>query len=163
MNYHSFYGGSGQREVHTLNVTSHVSQAPIRVRYQETDQMGVVYHSNYLVWFEVGRTTFTRDLGYSYQELEKLGIMLPLIEVKANYRAPARYDDEVIVYTTCTEATGSKLIFEYEVKRKEDGLLLTTGYSIHLWVNKEMKRVNLKEMFPDLYAILAASVTHKGS
>lgn len=125
--------------------------------------MGVVYHSNYLVWFEVGRTTFTRDLGYSYHELEKLGVMLPLVEVKANYRAPARYDDEVIVYTSCVEASGSKLIFEYEVKRKEDGLLLTTGHSVHLWVNKEMKRVNLKEMFPDLYATLEASVTQKGS
>ncbi|SFX59596.1 acyl-CoA thioester hydrolase [Thermoactinomyces sp. DSM 45891] len=144
-----------------MNASNYVSQSSIQVRYQETDQMGVVYHSNYLVWFEIGRTAYTHDLGYSYRELEKLGVMLPLIEVKANYRAPARYDDEVIVYTTCTEASGSRLIFEYEIKRKRDQVLLTTGHSIHVWVNKEMKRVNMKEKFPDLYATLVASATQK--
>lgn len=145
-----------------MSYQSHVSQAPIRVRYQETDQMGVVYHANYLVWFEVGRTTFTRDLGYTYQEMEKLGVMLPLVEAHANYRSPARYDDELIVYTRLTEFSGSKMVFEYEVIRKADEKLLATGHTIHLWVDLQMKRINLKERLPEVYARLEAAMTHKG-
>ena len=76
------------------------STTTLRVRYAETDQMGVVYHANYLVWFEVGRTDLLRQLGWTYREMEKTGVRLPVIEVECTYRSPARYDDEIEVRTT---------------------------------------------------------------
>jgi acyl-CoA thioester hydrolase len=127
------------------------AKAKIRVRYQETDQMGVVYHANYLVWFEVGRSTFIREQGYSYQQFEQMGLLLPVVEAHAVYRAPARYDEEITVVTRIAELGSSKIVFEYEVIREADGRLLATGYTKHVWVNKEMKRVNIAQQMPELY------------
>ncbi len=123
----------------------------LRVRYQETDQMGVVYHANYLVWFEVGRTSLIREMGYSYSDLENLGVMLPVVEANAQYRHPARYEDELVVVTEIKELGPSKIIFQYQIKRKTDDRLLATGFTKHVWVSKEMKRVQLRERCPDLY------------
>ncbi|RAL26840.1 acyl-CoA thioesterase [Thermoflavimicrobium daqui] len=134
-----------------METNKSVSETIIRVRYQETDQMGVVYHTNYMVWFEVARTDFVRDIGLSYRDMEKLGVLLPVIEVNCVFRSPARYDDEIIIKTYVKELSGSKVIFEYEVLRKEDNKLLATGFSKHLWVNREMKRINLAHVLPDIY------------
>jgi acyl-CoA thioester hydrolase len=140
------------------NHTTAVSESVIRVRYQETDQMGVVYHANYLVWFEVGRTEWIRKLGYTYKDLEEKGLLLPVVDLHVRYAAPARYDDEVTVRTRITEVAGGKLTFHYEILRRDDGQLLVTGTTTHLWVNREYKRVNLKHAFPALYERLAALV-----
>lgn len=133
-------------------------ETTLRVRYQETDQMGVVYHSNYIVWFEVGRNDFIRQLNHSYQDFEDVGLLLPVVEVQCKYRSPAKYDEEVIIRTKLSEFSGSKMYFEYEVVRKADRTLLATGLSKHLWVTREMKRTNIKKYFPDLYEQLVSMV-----
>ncbi|WP_124726927.1 acyl-CoA thioesterase [Staphylospora marina] len=138
------------------------SESHLRVRYQETDQMGVVYHSNYLIWFEVGRTDWIRQFGHSYREFEEKGLLLPVVEVYCKYIRPARYDDEVIVRTRLGEFGGSKLEFRYEVNRKQDGQLLVTGRSVHLWVDKNMKRTSIKQVFPELYAKLKQMASESG-
>ncbi|TCS96748.1 acyl-CoA thioesterase [Hazenella coriacea] len=140
---------------------SNYHETTLRVRYQETDQMGVVYHSNYLIWFEVGRNGFIRQQGYSYQDFENKGLLLPVVEAQCKYRSPAKYDEEVLVRTKLSELSGSKMYFEYEVVRNNDQTLLATGLTKHLWVSKEMKRTNMKKYFPELYERLASFVTLK--
>jgi acyl-CoA thioester hydrolase len=93
--------------------------------------MGVVHHTHYLTWFEVGRTEFMRERGYAYAELERDGIFMPVIEASCRYHAPARYDDEVEVTTSVTSATRVKVEFSYRVTRPSDGKLLATGRTVH--------------------------------
>jgi acyl-CoA thioester hydrolase len=106
----------------------------LRVRYAETDQMGVVYHSNYLVFFEIGRTEAMRRLGISYAELEKRGYVLAVTETGCKHRASARYDDELVVRTWLREVTKTRLRFEYEVL-KEDRVL-TTGFTVLAFLDR---------------------------
>ncbi len=143
------------------NQANYIIETTLRVRYQETDQMGVVYHANYLVWFEVGRSDFIRKQGYSYQLFEEQGLLLPVVEINCKYIAPARYDEEIAVLTQLAEVTGSKMVFAYEVVRESDRKLLVKGTSKHLWVNKEMKRVNLKRLFPEVFDRLTAICAKK--
>lgn len=143
------------------NQANYTTETTLRVRYQETDQMGVVYHANYLVWFEVGRSDFIRKLGYSYQLFEERGLLLPVVEINCKYLAPARYDEEIVVITQLAEVSGGKVVFEYQVVRSSDRKLLVTGTSKHLWVNKEMKRVNVKRLFPEVIDKLAAVCAKK--
>ncbi|SNS90295.1 acyl-CoA thioester hydrolase [Anaerovirgula multivorans] len=131
-----------------------ISRCEIRVRYQETDQMGVVYHGNYFTWFEIGRTTFLREMGYSYKDLEKENIMLPVVEVKCNYKEPARYDDEIIVEAKIKELKGIRITFEYNIIRKLDEKLLATGTTIHAFVDTNLKPVNFKKTHIDMYKAL---------
>lgn len=107
----------------------------LRVRYAETDQMGIVYHSNYLIWFEVGRTELFRDLNLPYTLFEEQGLGLAVIEASCRYRQPARYDDGLVIYTKIEEFSARRVIFTYEVKRSNT--LLTEGKTIHVFVNKE--------------------------
>jgi acyl-CoA thioester hydrolase len=97
------------------------------VRYFETDSMGVVHHAAYVVWFEEGRSAFTRALGYPYARMESEGIALAVTELAARYLRSARYDEEVIVTTTLQELRSRELVFGYEVRRAEDGERLVTG------------------------------------
>ena len=94
---------------------STISETTLRVRYAETDQMAVVYHSNYIIWFEVGRVELLRQLGFSYQEMEAEGLHLPVVEAKCRYKHPARYDDEVTIRTHLAQMRASLLRFHYEV------------------------------------------------
>lgn len=103
----------------------------LRVRYPETDQMGVVHHIHYLVWFEVGRTELMREAGCSYAALEKDGVWMPVVEATCKYHSPARYDDVVSVGTRLTEVTRVTARFEYRVEREADGRLLATGSTRH--------------------------------
>src|SRR5580658_9316039 len=104
------------------------SESRIRVRYAETDQMGVVYHANYLVWFEVGRVDYIRDLGLDYRAMEQEeNAAIAVIEASARYKAPARYDDELIVRTSLAGARGPIVRFRYSVVRATDDLLLCEG------------------------------------
>jgi acyl-CoA thioester hydrolase len=102
----------------------------VRVRYADTDQMGVVYYANYLVWFEIARTEWLRDGGWSYREMEADGIALPVIEAHCEYRQPARYDDEIEIRTVATMLTPVRIRFDYEA-RKADDTLSATGHTVH--------------------------------
>jgi acyl-CoA thioester hydrolase len=93
--------------------------------------MGVVYHANYLVWFEVGRTEWLRDTGWSYREIEEGGVSLPVIEAHCEYRQPARYDDEIDISTAATVLTPVRIRFDYEARRAADETLAATGHTIH--------------------------------
>jgi len=103
----------------------------VRVRYAETDRMGVVYHSNYFVWFEVGRTEWLRDTGWTYREMEIAGVSLPVIEAHCEYRQPARYDDEVEIRTRATLLTPVRIRFDYELWRGDDRQASAVGHTIH--------------------------------
>lgn len=125
--------------------------AHVRVRYAETDQMGVVYHGNYFAWFEVGRVELLRQLGWSYKTLEADGIGLPVIEATCQYRHPARYDDELEIRTTGRLVSPVRVEFTYELVRLVDGRVLATAVTRHVPVTREGRPcrlpVALREMF----------------
>ena len=105
----------------------------LRVRYAETDRMGVVYYANYYVWFEVARTDWLRETGWSYREMEADGVSLPVIESHCDYRQPSRYDDEIEIRTQATLVSPVRIRFDYEVLR--DGSVLSTGHTVHAAVD----------------------------
>jgi acyl-CoA thioester hydrolase len=145
------------------SVGSHggAAQARVRVRYAETDQMGVVYHANYLVWFEVGRVELMRQRGLDYKRLEiDEGCWIAVVEVTARYKAPARYDDELIVETRVTTVRGPVIRFAYKVIRAVDGLLLCEGETVHVVLGKDMKRRAIPKKYADL---LGAAASHSQS
>jgi len=113
------------------------SVSRVRVRYSETDQMGVVYHANYFVWFEVGRTDLLRRTGSSYRDLEAEGVSLPVIQAHCEYRLPARYDDELEVRTSGAILTHVRVEFTYEIVRVADGALLVTGRTMHAALDRD--------------------------
>ena len=108
----------------------------VRVRYAETDQMGVVYHANFFVWFEVGRTDLLRSAGWTYREMEAEGLSLPVIEAHCDYKQPARYDDELEVRTTGELMSPVRVAFSYEVVRPADGELLAIGRTVHATLDR---------------------------
>jgi acyl-CoA thioester hydrolase len=127
----------------------------LRVRYAETDQMGVVYHARYLDWFEVGRTEMIRQCGISYRALEENnGLLLPVVDLNIQYRKPARYDDEIIIITRVAKVSSVRLEFQYEIHRQSDQELLITGTTSHVWVSREWKPVRLDKTAPELYQLL---------
>lgn len=103
----------------------------VRVRYAETDRMGVVYYANYLVWFEVGRTEWLRATGWSYREMESEGVALPVIEAHCEYRQSARYDDEIEILTRASLLTAVRIRFDYDILRARDQVLTALGYTVH--------------------------------
>jgi acyl-CoA thioester hydrolase len=107
------------------------STSQLRVRYVETDQMGVVHHAAYLSWMEVGRTDFLRDRGIPYRELEERGFRMPVLGVEIRYLQPARYDDEILVKARLASSGGVRFAFEYDVVRAADGAVLARGRSEH--------------------------------
>jgi acyl-CoA thioester hydrolase len=111
------------------------SVSTVRVRYAETDQMGVAWHGYYLAWFEVGRTDLLRRQGYTYRELEESGIRLPVIETSIRFLQPARYDDVLAIHTQLAEMTGVRLRFTYEVRREGTEGPLATGGTAHAAVD----------------------------
>jgi acyl-CoA thioester hydrolase len=112
------------------------STSRIRVRYAETDQMGVVYYANYFVWFEVGRTDLLRSLGGTYRELEAEGLFLPVIEAACEYAQPGRYDDELEIRTDGRLLSPIRVEFTYEVVRLADGDTLARGRTMHAAINR---------------------------
>lgn len=112
-----------------------IRRATVRVRYAETDKMGVVYHANYFVWFEVGRTDWLRQSGWTYREMEAAGVSLPVIEAHCEYRQPARYDDEIAIDARAVLLTPVRLRFEYRLMRVADGTLLAEGHTVHAAVD----------------------------
>ncbi|MCT4564565.1 MAG: acyl-CoA thioesterase [Maledivibacter sp.] len=132
----------------------YTNDALIRVRYGETDQMGIVYHGNYYTWFEVGRSEFFSSLGYTYRRLEEEGIILPVTESSCRYIKPAKYYDEIIIRTKIDTLKGIRITFSYEVIRKEDDVLLASGKTIHGFVNKDLKPVKIKKVNKEVWDIL---------
>jgi acyl-CoA thioester hydrolase len=134
---------------------STLCEITLRVRYAETDQMSVAHHSNHIVWFEVGRIEFLRQLGFSYIEMEEDGMNLPVVEIRCRYKHPARYDDEVTIRTRLAQLRKSLLRFHYEVVRKSDDRLLAEGESVHVVVGRDMKMTRLSDKYRN--ALLGAA------
>ncbi|QHT60127.1 acyl-CoA thioesterase [Paenibacillus lycopersici] len=144
---------------------------PMRVRYQETDQMGVVFYGNYATWFEVGRTEIVRALGTPYTAVEKEGLLLPVVDLDCAYVSPARYDDNVLVCTRIEQLSPIRMAFRSQVRlvgegetypafrdgAEPPGKLLVHGGTRHVWVNREWKPSRLDRALPELYAKLQAA------
>ncbi len=125
----------------------------IIARYGETDQMGIVHHSVYPIWFEVGRNEFMKELKVPYSSLEKEGYMLPLSDLTCTFIRPSYFEDELDVITCIAKVTPSRVVFSYEVKRGEDRL--ATGYTTHAFVDKKtFAPCSIKKRRPDLYQLL---------
>jgi acyl-CoA thioester hydrolase len=129
----------------------------LRVRYAETDQMGVVYYANYYVWMEIGRTELVRSRGVNYREVEQQeGLFLAVVESQCRYLAPARYDEEIIVETSITSANLRVVEFAYHIRSSER--LLAKGSTRHMWLNREWRPANLPERYRA--ALLSESPRH---
>jgi acyl-CoA thioester hydrolase len=121
-----------------------VSESRLRVRYAETDQMGVVYHANHFIWFEIGRVDFMRQLGFTYRDMERdHGCFIPVVDARCRYKSPARYDDEIIVRTHLRNVRESMIHFGYELLRAEGGEVLAEGETMHMILDSKMKPASL--------------------
>jgi acyl-CoA thioester hydrolase len=135
----------------------------VRVRYAETDQMGIVYYANYLVWFEIGRVELLRSLGLAYSQLEKdHACILPVVEASCRYRSPARYDDEILIETRPAMLRGSVLKFAYRILRKaaegEEPTLLAEGETVHVVCDDKLNKKPLPEHYAEaLRALMTQS------
>jgi len=123
----------------------------VRVRYAETDQMGVVYHSNYLIWMEVGRVEYCRAKGFSYREMEADGVLLVVAEANCRYLSPALYDDEVLIQTSIAEVNPRIVQFEY--KMSTSGRLLSTGSTKHVFCTKDRKPTKMPPKYRPLFGL----------
>ncbi len=125
-----------------------ICESRLRVRYAETDQMGVVYHSNHFIWFEIGRVELMRQLGFSYRDMEQNdGCFIAVVDARCRYKAPARYDDEVIVRTHLKNVRESVVHFGYELLRADDGALLAGGETTHIVTDAQMNATPLPEKY----------------
>ena len=138
------------------------SKSYLTVRYAETDRMGIVHHSNYPVWYEVGRTDYIRLYGITVSEMEKAGVMMPLINLSCSYKLPAKYEDKIIVRTWVIGLRAAQMEFTYTVRRiNEDGTETELGYgtSEHGIVDsKTFKPCNLRKRMPELYKRIKATL-----
>jgi len=129
-----------------------VNETRLRVRYAETDQMGVVYHSNHLIWFEIGRVELMRQTGFSYRDMEREdGLFIAVAEARCRYRAPVYYDEEVIVRTWLKKVRESVIIFSYELARSNNDALLAEGETIHIVTDMKMKVTALPEKYLSVF------------
>lgn len=125
-----------------------------KVQYYETDMMGVTHHSNYIRWMEEARTIFLAEYGYSYDRLENMGIISPVLGVDCKYKVSTTFADEVEIEVAVKEFKGVRLIIEYIMKRKSDGVLVLEGTTEHCFLNKNFKPINLKKEYTDFYNLL---------
>lgn len=134
-----------------MSMASRQSRSTVRVRYAETDQMGIAYYANYLVWFEVGRTDWLRAAGWTYRAMEEdEGVGLPVIEVHCAYKQPARYDDELEIRTMGRKISLARLAFDYEVVRPHDTCVVATGSTVHAAVDRGGRPVRLPARVKEL-------------
>jgi len=124
-----------------------------RVSYYETDQMGIVHHSNYIRWFEDARVDFLEKVGFSYDKMEELGVMIVVLGASCEYKFSARFGDRVIIIPKISEFNGFKLTVTYRVMSKTDGTLLATGETKHCFTDLNLKPVRTKKDFPDIYKV----------
>ena len=124
----------------------------LRVRYAETDQMGIVYYANYLVWFEIGRTDFCRQHGFTYRDMEQQdGLYIIVAEAKCRYKAPARYDDDILVRTSLRSVRRRVLVFSYEIYRKAGDEILAEGETVHVITDRDGRPRALPEKYRKLF------------
>lgn len=135
-----------------------ISKTRLTVRYAETDQMAIVHHSNYPIWYEAGRTDFTAQMGMPYTKIEEEGVLFPLLELHCKYIQAAKYGDAVIVETSITKLSIVKVEFSYKVYRESDGLLLNTGSTVHGMVTKELRPINMKKEKPEIFALMGQTM-----
>lgn len=135
-----------------------INETEIRVRYGETDQMGIVYHANYFIWFDIGRTEFFRKLEYDYKSLEDENVLLPVIDVNCKYHISAKYDDKIIIQTKVSELKGVRLQFDYKIIRVEDNELLAEGYTKHAFVDKNLKPIKFKRNNKEVWEKLVNTI-----
>ena len=128
-----------------------ISQTKITVRYAETDQMGIVHHSVYPIWYEAARTEAIKKIGITYSNLEKHGIMTPLVELNCRYIMPAEYEDVLMINVSVSKLTPARIVFTYEVYKSGIEKPINTGSTVHAWVGKDLKPINLKKQYPDIY------------
>ena len=135
-------------------LSNHAAESRVKVRYAETDQMGVAYYANYFVWFEVGRSQYCNDRGFSYRDMEReSGLFLIVAEASCRYKNPARYEDELIIRTWVTESTRRTLRFSYEIERV-DGAAVAIGETLHVLINAAGR----PSSFPEKYLSLLRRV-----
>ena len=132
-----------------MQTAPHISK--VRVRYVETDQMGIAHHSNHLVWMEVARVETCRDLGFDYREMEQDGMLLAVAEAHCRYISGARYDDEISIETTITEASRRFVSFEYEMTC--EGRRIASGKTRHIFLNKDLRPTRLTDKYAPLFGL----------
>ncbi|PYV14104.1 MAG: acyl-CoA thioesterase [Acidobacteria bacterium] len=133
-------------------------EADLNVRYAETDQMGIVYYANYLVWFEVGRVAWCRATGFDYREMESRdGRLMMVAEASCRYKAPARFDDDIVVRTAVASASDRVIRFVYEIRNKRSGGLLATGETAHVVADRSLRPARLPESYWKFFDLGKAS------
>jgi acyl-CoA thioester hydrolase len=125
----------------------HCSETRLRVRYAETDQMGVVYYANYFIWMEIGRTDYCKTVGFSYREMEKEDANMAAVDASCRYIAPARYDDEILVRTSIERLNRRLITFAYSISNAETGETLAEGKTVHIPMNKEGRKCLIPEKY----------------
>lgn len=129
-----------------------ISETKITVRYAETDKMGIVHHSVYPIWYEMARTEAIKKIGMTYSALERNGIMTPLAELNCKYMIPAEYEDELIIKVDISKLTPARIVFEYQVfKVGNEDKPINTGSTVHAWVGKDLRPINLKKEYPEIF------------
>ena len=131
-----------------------VAETRLRARYAETDQMGVVYYANYLVWMEVGRVELCKKLGFDYRDMERDGILMAVAEANCRYHSAARFDDEVVVRTWVEDANVRVIKFAYEMRAAGDDRKLASGFTRHLLVDRQFQRIRLPEKYFPMFGLL---------
>ena len=133
--------------------TSIFGEARVRVRYAETDKMKVVYHSNFIVWFEIGRVELLRKLGFRYRDMEaEDDCHIAVVDVRCRYKSPAFYDDELIIRTSLKHLRGSMMKFHYDVVRLTDNIVLAEGETMHIVVNSRFEKTALPDKYASAFA-----------
>ena len=142
-----------KRTTRELVISEQIAESRVKVRYAETDQMGVAYYANYFVWFEVGRSQYCNNCGFSYRDMEReTGLFLIVAEASCRYKNPARYEDELVIRTKITELTRRTLKFSYEVER-EDGTPVATGETLHVLINAQGRPSSFPEKYMSLLRV----------
>ncbi|HET8549042.1 MAG TPA: thioesterase family protein [Bryobacteraceae bacterium] len=135
-----------------MTTNRHVHETRIRVRYAETDQMGVAYHSNHLIWMEIGRVEYCRSIGIHYREMEESdGILLAVVEAQCRYLYPARYDDEVIIATSVAKLGTRSIAFDYELRLGDTSRGIASGHTKHVFCDQSLRPVRLPAKYARLF------------
>lgn len=132
-------------------IIMYTSITKIKVRYAETDKMGIAYHSNYYIWFEVARGDFVKKIDITYNQMEQSGILMPLVETYCKYLRPSRYDDELIVKTSIEELTPVKIVLDYRVMNEATGKLIAKGKTTQTFINRDFRILNLEKKYTQLW------------
>ncbi len=131
----------------------HITETKVVVRYAETDQMGVVHHSNYIIWFELGRTELIKEIGFNYAELEKQDILSPVTDIQVSYKRPTTYGETVVVKTWVQSYDGVRVTYNYQIENGR-GDTCVTGSSTHVCVKKETFRpISMRKALPDWHEV----------